>query len=855
MISPLGGSSDNVMVVFTHDCTHAQPMSRLRPRSHGPTSVLLATIVLSPVVGLAQDLRLNQIHSWGTDRSAPDRLHEPVAVAFGNDSVYVLDGRNRRVVETDLEGQLIRTFGEGELELPVDLAVDPSGDILLLEEFALHRYDRFGAVVEGWGAPTVSIPEGRSLAIDSSGEILVGTRDGRLLRLDPSGATLATTRTCRQLLAILAIPVEGQRDDLVVACARAGSPGTVLRLTADGQVLATLAGSGIGPGLVLDPRSLARGPGGEIHIVECSHEAAKVIELDHQGVLIREWGETGTAPGRLYSPTGLAITPSGERLIVDGALDRVSRFAPDGRFLATWGGGDSGPGSLNGPSGLAFDTDGTLLVVDQSNSRIQRFQRNGTFLASYGRYGTGPGELRSPTTVAIDPRDQSIWVTDTGNHRIQKLSRRGDPLVQVGRYGSAPAEFASPVGIGVGRDGTVFVADTGNQRVQRFDALGRPEHQWRTDPGLVTPMGAAVDATGHVIVGTGFSFGARRYTADGRPAPGYYGLPGAQQAVVIALDERGYVLVGGLFGGVLRSPLVGTFTDWWRATDDRSGRTSVRGLAVGPDGYLYTTVSGSDRIYKSTPPCDGRGNHLCLTADRFRVEVDWQNSHDGSRGHAWPIAVAGAPATAGHFTFSDPDNVELMVKIVDFGDEVKVFYSQLTDLDFQIYVTETSSGRREVYGPTRGNCGAIDADAFSESGQRVPGASLSSAQHQKSAGTCLSTTETLCLLDGRFAASVTWRNPYLAPGAPGSTGLGLALPLDPLPGRAALSGQFAFDAPANIEILVKTLDFGNDDILVLYGSLSDFEYTLTVRETATDRVATFHNPAGTYCGGFDRTTF
>ncbi|MCB1009102.1 MAG: hypothetical protein KDB94_09420, partial [Acidobacteria bacterium] len=68
------------------------------------------------------------------------------------------------------------------------------------------------------------------------------------------------------------------------------------------------------------------------------------------------------------------------------------------------------------------------------------------------------------------------------------------------------------------------------------------------------------------------------------------------------------------------------------------------------------------------------------------------------------------------------------------------------------------------------------------------------------------------------------------------------------------TGAFWFTQSSNLEILVKTLDFG-DKILVIYGSLSDFEYAIRVTDTTTGAVKVYENAAGNFCGGLDDNAF
>ncbi|HZF08816.1 MAG TPA: M12 family metallo-peptidase [Thermoanaerobaculia bacterium] len=243
-----------------------------------------------------------------------------------------------------------------------------------------------------------------------------------------------------------------------------------------------------------------------------------------------------------------------------------------------------------------------------------------------------------------------------------------------------------------------------------------------------------------------------------------------------------------------------------------------------------------------TAPCRPDANTLCLLGRRFKVELHWQNQYDGSSGTGKAIARTDL---AGFFTFGDPSNVELMIKILDFGTAIKVFYGQLTDLHFSLTVTDTTSGSVKTYTNTAGNCGAIDQAAFASStsgglGKRA-GAVLFGAA--AASGSCRPGPATLCLGDGRFAVSVNWKN-----AGNNTSGAGGAVPL------SSVTGAFYFTESSNLELLTKIIDFG-DRIAFFYGTLSDLEYTLTVQDTVGGTQRTYHNPGGTFCGGLDNHAF
>ncbi len=281
---------------------------------------------------------------------------------------------------------------------------------------------------------------------------------------------------------------------------------------------------------------------------------------------------------------------------------------------------------------------------------------------------------------------------------------------------------------------------------------------------------------------------------------------------------------------ILRNALM-----YYRAHGDGRGARLESDDLAGIRG-LYQKAGGGGG---GTPSCPA--GTLCLLSGRFQVTVTWQNQFNGSSGSGGAIR---STDLAGFFYFDDPNNIELIVKILDFGTDIKVFYSQLTNFRFTMTVRDTRTGATKNYANTAGECGAIDNTAF-DSALSAPQLFVSDAvvTSASTAGTCRADGDTLCLLNNRFSIDVTWRNQFS-----GATGAGAPKRL------SDLTGAFSFSEPANLEILIKTLDFG-DKVLVIYGSLSNFEYAIRVTDTLTGQVKTYQNAAGNYCGGIDQSAF
>jgi ELWxxDGT repeat protein len=112
---------------------------------------------------------------------------------------------------------------------------------------------------------------------------------------------------------------------------------------------------------------------------------------------------------------------------------------------------------------------------------------------------------------------------------------------------------------------------------------------------------------------------------------------------------------------------------------------------------------------------------------------------------------------------------------------------------------------------------------------------------------CVPAADRLCLGGRRFEVTVTFSNPFAG---------GVAKPATAIP-DSDQSGFFWFFAPGNLELAVKVLDGRsvNGHFWVLFGALSDVEYTVTVKDRATDAVRTYHNPHGSLCGQADTAAF
>lgn len=115
----------------------------------------------------------------------------------------------------------------------------------------------------------------------------------------------------------------------------------------------------------------------------------------------------------------------------------------------------------------------------------------------------------------------------------------------------------------------------------------------------------------------------------------------------------------------------------------------------------------------STGPCQADAETLCLLDGRYEVQVDWRDQHNDQQGVGRSVPFRDL---SGFFWFFHPDNIELVVKILDgtpVNGKVWVFYGALSDVGYTLRVRETATGDVAEYVNPPGNiCGAADTAAF-----------------------------------------------------------------------------------------------------------------------------------------------
>lgn len=267
-------------------------------------------------------------------------LSAPRGIAVGPDeSLYVADTGNSRILRYDQQGELISTLGSrtpdgqtspapGTFTEPWGIAVDTGGNVYVADTWnhRIQKFDANGKFLQAWG---------------SAGQASEGP--GRLW--GPRG---------------IAISPDGK-----VYVTDTGNKRVVV-FDAEGQFLTEFGSTG--EGALDEPVGIAVGADGEVYIADTWN--LRVAVFSPGGQFQSSWPVQGWLSDSLDNKPYLAVDGEGRIYVTDPEGYQVIAFTKTGEPLLAFGQYGAEEDAFGLPTGIAVGRDGTVWVSDTGNNRL-----------------------------------------------------------------------------------------------------------------------------------------------------------------------------------------------------------------------------------------------------------------------------------------------------------------------------------------------------------------------------------------------------------------------------------------------------------------------------------------------------
>jgi trimeric autotransporter adhesin len=374
-------------------------------------------------------------------------------------------------------------------------------------------------------------------------------------------------------------------------------------------------------------------------------------------------GDGGTAIlATLAGPAGVAVDSAGNLYIATYADNRI-RVVNSKGIISTFAGnsasgftGDGGPAlnaQLSAPRGICLDSSANLYFADRWNNRIRKIAAGvvgGTITtiagSGQGNYGGDGGaavsaQFSDPSGAAVDNAG-NVYISDLLNNRVRVVSPNGTINTYAGNGvagfagdggAATSAQLNQPAGLAVDSSGNLYIADSNNSVIRKVTPQGTIStvagvggtEGYSGDGGaatkatLMAPLGVALDSSGNLYIADYYGWirevnaatgvistiagnGTNGYTGDGGSATSaqFY------NPVAVAVDSAGNVYVADSNNGAVRMVSNGIITTiGGNGTLSYTGDggpaalaqfSSISGIAVDAQGNIYVADTSNDVI-------------------------------------------------------------------------------------------------------------------------------------------------------------------------------------------------------------------------------------------------------------------
>ncbi len=427
----------------------------------------------------------------------PGLLNNPTRIAVDpSDNVFILDRNNERMQKFDASAKFVKEYALLGNDFTADqygflYVVDGKNGKVIEQSGEGFIMGKFGSLGSGIGqmrkAEGIAItPDGMLIVLDTGNNRIHRVELTNKLKVKPLPMNLQTkmsvsgpSRTWPYSASVLA----PHGDDLYAWLPKEMQ---FVLIDAQGKEKARF-GSSKGKG-----GEVTRGVGGMAAMKSSKVEGLYVTDAPNHRLqqfgLDGKWkSNVGEAQGffdskrregRMKNPNGVAINGEGVVYVADTGNQRIDAFSPEGVFLFGFG-PKVGSYMLLEPVAVAWDKSGFIYFVDKGLKRVFKCEPSGAYINSWGEDGDGPGEFRSPVSIAFDGQNY-LYTLDSQLRRVSVHTKDGKWLADFFAGGKQERELLAPIAVSVQGDKLV-IADAGKSRLVSYDL-----HPMLTSPATVS---------------------------------------------------------------------------------------------------------------------------------------------------------------------------------------------------------------------------------------------------------------------------------------------------------------------------------------------------------------------------------
>jgi streptogramin lyase len=391
------------------------------------------------------------------------------------------------------------------------------------------------------------------------------------------------------------------------------------------------------------PFAITAGPDGNLWFTEFTPGIRTIGRITPEGAIT----EFPLPPNPASGPADITPGPDGNLWIVLAPLSdlpgnsSIGRMTPGGIALPEFPLPDGSE-----PSGITAGHDGNLWITLAGTNAIGRVTTSGV-VTSF----PVPTASSGLTAIATGA-DGNLWFTELDANKIGRITTSG-----VITEFPIPTPGSQPAVITAGPDGAMWFNELAANQIGRI-----------TSAGIITEF----------------------------PLPTPNAFPEGAE-IVAGLDGNLWFAENSV-NKIGRMTTSGVVTEFVVPTAN-SGPSAIE---AGPDGNIWFTEEVGNRIGRITTgptgPCAPDGHTLCLNNDRFSVTASFRVTPTGPLAPATAVRLTG---DSGYFWFFGPNNVELVVKVLNACvqpfDSYWFFAAGLTNVKVDVTVVDRHTGESKIY--------------------------------------------------------------------------------------------------------------------------------------------------------------